>query len=90
MSLSKLSWYYLSPNGTYQISKQSVHWFQRGKVLKVFTMNRHGSYVDHMTWSVFPQPKEAIYVILLQFAQWLLRRCLKLSKYESPEPNVNQ
>ena len=34
------------------------------KSLKSFTMNRHGGYVDHMTWTVFPQPKEALYVIL--------------------------
>ena len=75
-SLFELSRYYFSPNATYQISRQFVHWFQRRKVLNVFTMNRPGSYADHMTWTVFSQLKETLYVILLQFTQWLLRRCL--------------
>ena len=44
-------------NATYQISRQSVHCFQRRRVLKAFTKNRHGSHIDHVTWTVFPQSK---------------------------------
>ena len=51
-------------------------------------MNRHGGHVGHVTWTVFPQPKETLYEILLQIAQGLLRY-LKLSKYESPGSKVH-
>ena len=67
------------PSATYQISKQLVNWFQRIRVLKVFTMNRHGGHVGHVTETVFPQPEEALNKSLLQLAQWLFRRCLILS-----------
>ena len=47
--------------------------------------------LDCLSKLFFPQPKEALlYDILLQFAQWLLRRCLKLSFYESPGSKVKQ
>ena len=28
----------------------------------VFTMNKHGGHVGHVTWTVFPQLKEALYI----------------------------
>ena len=38
-------------------------------------MNSHGGHVSHETWTIeqtiFPQPKEALYEILLQLAKWL-------------------
>ena len=46
-------------NTTYQISSQLVHWFQRRRLLKVFTTNRHGGHIGHVTWTVFSQSKEA-------------------------------
>ena len=39
------------PNAIYQISTKSAQYFQR-RALKVFTMNRHGSHVGHVTWVV--------------------------------------
>ena len=36
----------------------------------------------------FPVSPEALYEIWLQLVWWLLRRCLKLSDYESPESKV--
>ena len=38
----------------------------------------------------FPQPMEALHEIWLQSAQWLLKRCLKLSYYESPRSKVKK
>ena len=35
---------------------------------------------------LFPQPQEALHEIWLQLAQRLLRRCLKLSYYDSSGP----
>ena len=40
-------------------------------------MNRLDGHVGHVIWTVFPQHMEALYEILLQMAQWLLKRCLK-------------
>ena len=39
------------PNATYQILRQSIHWFER-RIVKVFTMNRHGSHAGHVTWTI--------------------------------------
>ena len=53
--------------------------------LKVFTIYGHGGHIGHVTLMVclfifsFPQPQEALQEIWLHLAQWLLRRCLKLS-----------
>ena len=52
-------------------------------------MNSHGGNTGHVTWTVFPQSKEALYEILLHLANWLLR-CLKLSLYENPGLKVKQ
>ena len=38
----------------------------------------------------FAQLKESVYEILLQLAQWLLRRCLKSSNHGSPGSKVKQ
>ena len=38
----------------------------------------------------FHQPQVALSAIMLQGNQWLLRRCLKLSYYESPGSKVKQ
>ena len=40
--------------------------------------------LDDLDKILFPLPLEAPYEVLLQFAQWLLRRWFKSSKYERP------
>ena len=35
-------------------------------------MNRYGGHVGHVTWTVFPQLKEALYEILLQLPSGFL------------------
>ena len=43
------------------------------------------------TWDVIESVSEGFLTYLgLQLAQWLLRRCLKLSHYESPGSKVKQ
>ena len=45
---------------------------------KVFTMNRYGGRIGHVTLTVFPQPKETVYKTLFSIGpERLLRRCLK-------------
>ena len=53
-------------------------------------MNRHGSDLGYLIKVLFPQPIEALYEILSQLAQWLLRRCLKLSYYDGPGLKVKE
>ena len=66
------------PNATHQISRQSVHCFQKRGVLKVFNMNGHGGHVGYVTWTVCKNSSSISPRKLYMKSQWLLRRCLKL------------
>ena len=39
-------------NATYQVSRHSIHWFNRRRFVKVFTMNRHSGHIGHVTWTI--------------------------------------
>ena len=39
------------PHISNQVSSPSVHWFQRRKYLKVFTIYWHGRQIGHVTWN---------------------------------------
>ena len=62
--------------------------------LKDFTMNKHGGQVGQTNWTVcshfYSLSPRKLYVKLLQLTKWLLRRCMKLSYYESHKANVKQ
>ena len=40
------------PNATYQISRQNNPPVQEKRFVKVFTVNRHGGHVGHVTWTI--------------------------------------
>ena len=61
------------------------------KVFKIWAWWRYWSCdLDGLYRFSFPQPQEALLEIWIHLAQWLLRRCLKLSYYGSPGSKVKQ
>ena len=50
--LNKL-WWAGVPDATYQVLWKSVHWFQRRRFLKDFTMYGHGGHLGHVTSIMF-------------------------------------
>ena len=57
------------------------------KIINGFTLYELGGHAGHVTWTVriivsFLRSLKALHEIWLLLTQWLLRKCLKLSKYE--------
>ena len=49
-----------------------------------------GGHIAHLNIFSYPQPQVALNGFWLQLTQWLLRRCLKLSYFDSPGAKVKQ